>query len=39
MTSKAEFNVGDLVRINGEISEYDGNKEIKIAKSSDIELI
>ena len=36
---KSRIHIGDLVRINGEISEYDGNKEIRIAKSSDIELI
>jgi hypothetical protein len=36
---KSRIHIGDLARINGEISEYDGNKEIKVAKSSDIELI
>ncbi len=36
---KGRVHTGDLVRIKGEISEYNGNQEIKIARSSDIEVI
>jgi DNA/RNA endonuclease YhcR with UshA esterase domain len=36
---KGRVHSGDLVRIRGEISEYNGNKEIKIARPSDIEVI
>jgi DNA/RNA endonuclease YhcR with UshA esterase domain len=36
---KGRIHRGDLVRIKGEISEYNGNQEIKIASASDIEVI
>lgn len=36
---KGGIHTDNLVRIKGEISEYNGNKEIKIARSSDLEVI
>jgi hypothetical protein len=34
---KSRIHSGDLVRIRGVLSEFNGNREIKIARSSDIE--